>query len=734
MTALARGMFHLRRGLGEYWGLAVAVACWPLLAAGLVTSRALSGGSLLDLGLAGAFTLALSRTLLREIWPASRGGVRPLTVALRELELGVLLLTGVYFLLALTGGVRSYLYPLVYALVSFLMVVSRQRWVALGCVGVALALEAALGFRGSVPHGWSLVAYHATFIGFFAAGNLLVLSTLVRRMRSHHHVALDGELQRMRQEARDFRLIASQLPLESRARRREDEELRMVQGAVESIHEQLFHNLDLLRTSMELHSCVLLWVKDPAMRGDARVTPTLILKEVATSSELVVEHPLIESPGLLAGVLRDPKPLRLKALRGKRVPPYYSGPARITDLCVIPLMDGASLRGLLCADRADDRPFTEVEEVSLRKAAGHLLRVIEHERVFTAVERGKYEQEQFYRASELLNQALTLADVYQKTFTALKAIAHYDLAVLTHYDDHANRHRVLAVDAGSNAPEPWRGLAEKLHGLDFDDGVGLVAMAIKNRHYMPATGELLDPDAVVFNARTRLRRARSLLVLPLVRGDQVQGTVTLAASKPQQYSSATREMLRVISHQVGVSLQNARMYQSMEERATTDGLTGLTNHRAFQERLTLLHALSERTEQKFSIILTDIDHFKGINDTYGHPVGDQVLKRVAALFTGKSRKVDIVARYGGEEFVLVLPDTDSEGAAHFANKLREEIAAQTMTSENGNFNVTISMGVAEFPDDGSDRQELIEHADQALYHCKEHGRNCVKRYAEIAGP
>src|SRR5690606_19145747 len=158
----------------------------------------------------------------------------------------------------------------------------------------------------------------------------------------------------------------------------------------------------------------------------------------------------------------------------------------------------------------------------------------------------------------------------------------------------------------------------------------------------------IDGDTVVFTPRTRLRGAKSLLVLPLLRGDQVLGAITLASSRPHQYPAELRDMLRVISHQVGVSVQNARMYHSMEERATTDGLTGLTNRRAFQERFDQLHALAERTGQKYAVILTDIDHFKSVNDTYGHVVGDDVLRRVAAVFAGRSRRVDIVARYGGE--------------------------------------------------------------------------------------
>ncbi|NJK31764.1 MAG: diguanylate cyclase, partial [Deltaproteobacteria bacterium] len=424
---------------------------------------------------------------------------------------------------------------------------------------------------------------------------------------------------------------------------------------------------------------------------------------------------------------------------GRRVPPYYSGPEKVTDLCAIPLREGGVLRGILCADRLGDRPFTDQEQDALEKAAGQCLRIIEHERAFAAVERGKYEQEQFYRASELLNQALTLDDVYSKTFAALSAMAPYELALITRHDASAGRHEVLAVRYDDQVEQPeagrksWRELADRLSNLSFPDGASLVSMAVKNRHHMPANGEYADANVAVFDKGSRLEQARSVLVLPLVRGEVVLGTLVLASSRAKAYPAATREMLRVLSHQVGVSLQNARMYQSMEQRATTDGLTGLTNHRAFQERLEQLHALAERTGQKFSLILTDIDHFKSVNDTYGHPVGDAVLKRVAAIFTRRARKVDIVARYGGEEFVIVLPDTDADGAAVFANRLREEIGEQTITSDHGSFSVTISMGVAEYPGDGRERHQLIELADQALYYCKEHGRNRVTKVRDMPG-
>lgn len=725
MTAMARGMYVLRRSAVPHWRTALVAVLWLAIAAGGLTERSLFDASWSALLLATLTTLALASIVVREV---GTDHARTRT-AMHELETGLVLLTAAYVLVAATGGLESFLYPVVYAGISFLTVVGRHRAVSLALVGAVVALEAAVARHDDASGAAALVAQHLTYVAFFACGNHLVFAGLVRRLRAEHEARVEQALQQMRQDARDFRLIGASLPAESRVRSRQDEEVRMAHAAVESIHEQLFHTLDLLRTALRLHSCALLWCEQegPVTKG-SRAQVSLSLKELATASEMIHERARLPSTGVLTSIIAEPKELRLRSLAGKRLPPYYAGPEPVTDLCAVPVCSGPNLKGILCADRTGDRPFDDDEARVLQHAAHHILRIIEHERTFTAVERSKYEQEQFYKASEMLNEALTLDEVYDRTFAAVRAIAPFELAVLTGDDE--GRQRVLAVQADPQGP--WTHLVPRLHELEFSDPASLVVMAAKNRHFMPANAQLVDADTVVFDAQTKLRQAKSLLVLPLLRGDHVLGAVTLASTRPQQYPSELREMLRVIGHHVGVSIQNARMYQSMETRATTDGLTGLTNHRAFQERLSQLHDLSERAGRTYALILTDIDHFKSINDTYGHPVGDQVLKRVAAVFRGRARKVDIVARYGGEEFVLVLPDTTGEGAEHFANQLREEIAAQVMTCEHGTFKITISMGVAEYPADDKSRLNLIEKADQALYYCKEHGRNCVRRWAKGA--
>jgi diguanylate cyclase (GGDEF)-like protein len=168
----------------------------------------------------------------------------------------------------------------------------------------------------------------------------------------------------------------------------------------------------------------------------------------------------------------------------------------------------------------------------------------------------------------------------------------------------------------------------------------------------------------------------------------------------------------------------------MEEMATTDGLTGLVNHRTFQERMSDLLSRAERQGGRLALLLTDIDHFKKVNDTHGHPVGDQVLKRVAQVARGQVRKIDIAARYGGEEFAIVLDGTDLAGARQLAERIRTEVEKQEFTSDKGPFKCTLSLGIACFPDDAREQKALIHHADQALYGAKHGGRNQALAWAD----
>ena len=176
-------------------------------------------------------------------------------------------------------------------------------------------------------------------------------------------------------------------------------------------------------------------------------------------------------------------------------------------------------------------------------------------------------------------------------------------------------------------------------------------------------------------------------------------------------------------------LMKAKDFEYQYKLATIDGLTELYNHRYFQDTLRKQIDIARRYNQSFSLIIVDIDFFKKFNDTYGHQAGDAVLRQVAQTLKKNSRTTDYVCRYGGEEMSIILPNTGAEEALNNANRICKAVAEKPFhLTPVDTANVTISLGVATFPDNAQTPQDLIEWADKGLYYAKEHGRNQVGRY------
>jgi diguanylate cyclase (GGDEF)-like protein len=176
---------------------------------------------------------------------------------------------------------------------------------------------------------------------------------------------------------------------------------------------------------------------------------------------------------------------------------------------------------------------------------------------------------------------------------------------------------------------------------------------------------------------------------------------------------------------MAVSLANARMLTRLEELATTDGMTGLINRRTLLEIAAQKIRSARRFNKPLSILVCDIDHFKRVNDTYGHDTGDQVIKGFADVMRRVKRDIDVVARIGGEEFVFLCEETADKGALQLAERIRSELEAARFTTEDGELRVTASVGVATFPAAGQDWESIFKAADEALYASKRGGRNRV---------
>jgi len=180
------------------------------------------------------------------------------------------------------------------------------------------------------------------------------------------------------------------------------------------------------------------------------------------------------------------------------------------------------------------------------------------------------------------------------------------------------------------------------------------------------------------------------------------------------------------------AMAKAKLYRELDQRSRTDGLTGLSRRGPFEERLKEEVARARSFRTTFSILMIDIDHFKNLNDTYGHQVGDEVLKTVALRLREGIYETDVIARYGGEEFVCLLPRSQAAGLKIKAEQIRKRVADQAFIIGLEAVNVTISLGIAHFPHDGDSPEAVLAAADRALYAAKAAGRNCVIEAAAIS--
>lgn len=633
-----------------------------------------------------------------------------------EVQLGQAVLISAFLATDLPAGYGVDAFPLVY-LVTAILVAFQSRFAGGLTVATGFALLAAHTWMGPGPLDIVTLTTRAAFLAVFGALAFTIHGAEVIERRLRHRREVEEERERVKRDAREFRLLSatsdSTLPEEQRM------ELA-ARDAVDSVNQAIYASLSLLKTGLECHTVVLLWLD---VRGER-----MRIKELVSDSDLIIEGELEPARGVIGGITRRREPVALDGLRpGFRGLSYYREHENVSAFLGVPVVEGGHLRGVLCVDRRENRPFGEKDIHAVEETAHWLVRAIENERLFASIEKSRHELSRFFEASRRLNSVLTPAEVFRVALETAVDIAPFDVAAVTSFDPETNTHTIEAA-TGTGAFEDassWRGRA-------FESNTGLVSMVVKNRHYLPYGGNLRDSEPVVFEDGHALAGLKSMLVIPLIVQDQPIGTFIVGHSQPHRYTVERREMLEVVSNQIAITLQNAYLYARMEEMATTDGLTGLLNHRSFQTRLDETIARSRRTGKPFALVLTDIDHFKKVNDTHGHPAGDEVLRQVSNTFRANLRETDVPARYGGEEFVIILEDTDLAGAVTIADRLRNEVKKLGFTSEKGAFSCTISMGIGYWPEDAGSKQDLIDHTDQALYFSKHNGRDRVTPYKNIA--
>jgi diguanylate cyclase (GGDEF)-like protein len=315
-----------------------------------------------------------------------------------------------------------------------------------------------------------------------------------------------------------------------------------------------------------------------------------------------------------------------------------------------------------------------------------------------------------------------------------------------------DRHGVVALavrqavdacdaDTGRALPLEHGAFRESRSGKE-DDRLHEAITAAERKAFEPRPGvgaellEPIDPEG----AQPRPRRAVAAevgdahaLAVPMralvASTDPEYLGVLSIARRGREFSREEEELLEYLAGQAIVSIENASLHETVERQAVTDELTGLANARAFHSILEREIERSRRFQSPLGLVMVDLDDFKQVNDRHGHQQGDEVLASVAAVLRDFSRDIDAPARYGGEELAVVLPQTDSEGAALLAERMREAVERLRVpqVGGRGSLRVTASFGVAAVPESAMDQEELVAAADAALYRAKRGGKNRVER-------
>ncbi len=242
-----------------------------------------------------------------------------------------------------------------------------------------------------------------------------------------------------------------------------------------------------------------------------------------------------------------------------------------------------------------------------------------------------------------------------------------------------------------------------------------------DKRKLRARQAMMDPKATL----------RSHLTLPLAVEGEILGCLSLNSDQPNAFDAQDLQFLSVIGYQMAASLKHFQRLSSIRNMATYDTLTGLYNRRYFEERLEVEAQKCFHSGISLSLVMVDIDHFKKVNDTFGHTEGDQILCKISSLLKNSVRKKDTVARYGGEEFILILPEAALEQSFVIAERIRQLVEKTLFEVGRAQVHLTLSMGISNFPSHRvKSKEELIKMADQALYDAKRGGRNKVCIFTE----
>lgn len=447
-----------------------------------------------------------------------------------------------------------------------------------------------------------------------------------------------------------------------------------------------------------------------------------------SSTEDIRSDSIYAVKGYLSGVIREKKSFIIPTFRGSFLnlgqPAYRTGRrasknTRLaakragSSLCA-PVFDGNTPIGVLAMAGKSETAFGEREKDIAVSFADQIVQILSKKRIQIEIERVVKGLRALHKANLSLGTSLKVEEIAEKLVDHVFGMV--PSSAVGFFVADKGKLRVIAKKGFEPEKE------------SFYPKNTLFDLIIKNKYPMHLSN--VDKQQTVYPFR--INDTRTFLGIPIISENEVIGIFAVTSKEPDALSSFHGQFLERLADQAAMAITNAKLHKEVGRLAMTDGLTGLFNHKHFQEMLLMEFQRTERMPQTLSLMLIDIDHFKKINDSYGHPAGDMVLASLAAILRKTLRGIDILARYGGEEFAAVLINTGAGGAKKMAERLREYVMNNPFFIEENKLTITLSIGIAIYPNDAGTKDELIGKADQALYYAKNNGRNQVCLWKNMA--
>lgn len=422
----------------------------------------------------------------------------------------------------------------------------------------------------------------------------------------------------------------------------------------------------------------------------------------------------LDGPGLTVAAARTGQTIYSPDVA--KEPNYVSGSPETRSELAIPLHVGGRLIGVLNLESPEVDAFDERGRALLVSFAERAALGLENARLYKAAQQRARELEALHTATTSLVSTLDLQELLERILAAARsAIPSAEAAILHLWTE--DQRLSLRVQQGLTE--------EQIESLDCNDGSSPWSWVIRNRQPLLLGEGAQLPAEIAGYALCGAWENQSLLIAPLVQEDQPLGVISLISPDPQAFDEQALRLLISFASTATAAIHNAQLHSAVQYLAVTDPLTGVVNRRGFFDQAQKMVDQAVQNHRSLAAVMIDIDFFKLVNDSYGHDIGDLVLRTLADRCRRLLRDSDLICRYGGEEFLILLADSDMRGAYTAAQRLLNSITNIPFETKAGQVQVTVSIGVAAFNDDCQTLADLLKQADIALYRAKAEGRNRV---------